>query len=143
MFKFNDELDALWQRCVEFVESINEILPIHPLHLALVLLYDGLQSTLDPRLFDSSVIESYVFERPLFWVAISRVSFSVLPDTLDEHIHATTYKDSSHHGTNDQDSKSPPPIQYLIGQALWKRIKEPAEEYLVPAEEMEVSSFYS
>jgi len=111
-FPVNYELQELWERCQKFAASISDTHPrIHPLHLALVLLYDDLRDSGDPRLVCATDIPGQSLERPLFWIAISKVRKSTLPDFLDQHIKTTTYKD-----------KTEIP-QVSIGQAIWTKVQ--------------------
>ncbi|KAF9809422.1 hypothetical protein IEO21_07400 [Rhodonia placenta] len=121
---FNDELDELWTRCRSLVDSLH-LRFIHPTHVALCLLYDGLQSVYDPRFYDISTPQTWALERPLFWIAISKVYASELSDSLDDHIQKATFPDEP----------ASTPIQKKIADDLWARTKTLNDDRTQPTED--------
>lgn len=121
-FLFNDELDLLWERCIQFASSVNGQ-PIHPTHIALTLLFEDLRQGTDPRLrLRTDQHRGKVLERPLFWIAISKLSSPRRTESLDDHIVETfTHR--------FEPSK---PIQLFFGEALWERIQRLGESELTP-----------
>ncbi|KAH7919634.1 hypothetical protein BV22DRAFT_851391 [Leucogyrophana mollusca] len=112
-FRFNEDMDRLWQNCVSLVQSGDTGL-LKPHHLALVLLFDNLRDVGDLRLLPHSEVPllSNRFELPLFWLVISRASVE-LPQSLDDHIRMTTYR-----------SNTEPSLHKSVGQALWVKVQE-------------------
>ena len=109
------ESDLLWLRCESFVESIelDEVHTVHPMHIALVLLFDSLDDANDPRLADITESQSTRDQRSLFWQAIDGVARSRLPDTLDAHIAANSKLRAD---------TQPRAVPAFVGQAIWERV---------------------
>lgn len=115
----------MWFNALNFASTISEDRQlIEPLHLALVSLYQDLKDSYDPRLIGAPVVKT--LERPLFWIAISQAAKSHFPDSLVQHIQATTYKD---------DTELSLPIS--IGQAMWLRVQELPD--LIPVDYEEIN----
>lgn len=109
-FRFNFELDCFWDRCHHFVNNVNDRIGIHPLHIALTLLFDDLRSARDP--WSHTKTSPPVLERSLFWLAISNVHVD-LPNALNDHIHTLESKGDYS------------PLQMRIAEKLWRIIHSP------------------
>lgn len=124
-YPFNEESDDLWACSLSLVaRGPDSTRRIEPLHLALVLLFDGLSTPHDSRLFGAipePTRESPLpLEKSLFWIAISKVSRSYMSNSLVEHIQITN---------NCDDSEFRP--QLAVGKALWDKELE-SESIQVP-----------
>ncbi|KAL6298503.1 P-loop containing nucleoside triphosphate hydrolase protein [Sparassis latifolia] len=115
-YPLNLELDELWENCRLFAGKARDINSrIHPLDLALVLLFDGLQDPdLDPRLIAAKTEHKSKVERPLFWTAMSRARKFSPPESLDAHLQNHIYLKSD----------VEPSIHMSIGQAFWAKVQE-------------------
>ena len=121
-FRFNNELDLVWLRCVHLAASVIGQ-TVHPVHIALCLLFEGLRSDVDPRL--KGITENHygkVLERPLFWSVISKLSSPRQAESLDEHIL----------GSSETAVGPSKPMPVVLGQALYEKVKGLEERDLLP-----------
>ncbi len=122
-YRFNEDLGALWERCYAFSRSFTAGLVIHPLHLALTLIYDNLYDCHDARLLNPSVRMPAV-ERPLLWVALMKFAKPALHQSLDDHIK---------HTSCGPDVTLPLPTQFAM--TLYKKFEElTVHEFALPEE---------
>ncbi|KAG1745795.1 P-loop containing nucleoside triphosphate hydrolase protein [Suillus occidentalis] len=127
-FRFDSEMDKLWTNCEwlaggTYTNAQLDRLPersstlVKPFHLALGLLFDGLQDDEDPRLYATEPELPRSLQLPLFWTAISQASG--IPDDIVTHLcNVTSFK--------------PPDgrlLQQCIGQALWQKLKEDKDSH--------------
>lgn len=121
-FRFDSEMDKLWTNCEwlaggTYTNTQADRLPersstlVKPFHLALGLLFDGLQDYEDPRLYAIDPELPRSLQLPLFWTAISQASG--IPDDIATHLREVTFK-----------PRSGRLLQQCIGQALWQKLKE-------------------